>query len=146
MSEIQYRSDPLTPQPAMHVNVAIPAQYSPQATGGPRGGRAFAFTGGAATYLGTGLLGFLITVLTLGICYPFAVVLVQRWRCKHSYINGQQMAFTGSAWGLFGNWIKWLLLCIVTIGIYSFWVAPRMARWKWEHTNFASPTLVTPAR
>ena len=136
----------LVHQPTAQVNVAIPPQYSPQPIGGPRSGRAFAFTGGAATYFGTALLGLLITVCTLGICYPFAVVLVQRRRCKHSYINGQQMAFTGSAWGLFGNWVKWFLLCIVTIGIYSFWVAPRITRWKWEHTNFASATLVTPAQ
>lgn len=96
----------------------------------------FHFDGGAATYLGTGILQLLITVCTLGICYPFALVLGQRWRAKHSYIDGQRLAFTGSAWGLFGNWLKWLLLCIVTLGIYGFWVGPRLARWKWEHTDF----------
>ena len=70
----------------------------------------FRFDGGAATYLGTGILGFLITVFTLGFCYPFALVLTERWRAKHSYIDGQRLVFTGSAWGLFGNWVKWLLL------------------------------------
>lgn len=145
MSELEPPTS-LVPQPTARGNVAIPPLYSPQQIGGTRSGRAFAFTGGAATYFGTAILGLVITVCTLGICYPFAVVLVQRWRCKHSYINGQQMVFTGSAWGLFGNWVKWFLLCIVTIGIYGFWVAPRIARWKWEHTSFAAPTLVTPAR
>lgn len=96
----------------------------------------FRFDGGAATYLGTGLLAVLITVCTLGICYPFALVLVQRWRAKHSYIDGRRLVFTGSAWGLFGNWIKWLLLIIITLGIYGFWVGPRIARWRWEHTDF----------
>ena len=72
------------------------------------------------------LLAVLITLLTLGICYPFAVVLRQRWHAKHSYIDGQQLVFNGSAWSLFGNWIKWLLLCIITIGIYAFWVGPRL--------------------
>jgi uncharacterized membrane protein YjgN (DUF898 family) len=96
----------------------------------------FRFDGGAATYLGTGLLGFLITVCTLGICYPFALVLVQRWRAKHSFIDGQRLIFTGSAIGLFGSWIKWFLLCIITVGIYGLWVGPRIARWKWEHTDF----------
>jgi uncharacterized membrane protein YjgN (DUF898 family) len=96
----------------------------------------FRFDGGAATYLGTALLGFLITVCTLGICYPFALVLVQRWRAKHSFIDGQRLIFTGSAIGLFGSWIKWFLLCIITLGIYGFWVGPRIARWKWEHTDF----------
>jgi uncharacterized membrane protein YjgN (DUF898 family) len=96
----------------------------------------FTFDGGAATYIGTGLLAILITVVTLGICYPFAFVLRERWRAKHSLIDGKRLVFTGSAWGLFGRWLLWLLLIIVTLGIYSFWVGPRMQRWKWENTDF----------
>lgn len=102
----------------------------------------FRFDGGAATYVGTAFLGVLVTVFTLGICYPFALVLRQRWRAKHSYIDGKQLVFTGSAWGLFGNWIKWLLLIIVTLGIYSLWVGPRIQKWVWQNTDFAlTPTL-----
>ena len=97
----------------------------------------FRFDGGAATYFGTGLLAFLITVLTLGICYPFALVLRERWRAKHTYIDGQQLCFTGSAVGLFAMWVKWLLLLFVTFGIYGFWVGPRIQRWKVENTDFA---------
>lgn len=96
----------------------------------------FTFDGGAATYVGTALLGALITILTAGICYPFALVLNERWRAKHSYIDGRRLVFTGSAWGLFGNWIKWLLLSVITLGIYLFWVGPRIAAWKWKHTDF----------
>lgn len=99
----------------------------------------FTFDGGAATYWGTAILGLLITVFTLGICYPFALVLKERWRCKHTYIDGQQLVFTGSAWGLFGNWIKWMLLTIITIGIYSFWVAPRIQKWVTVNMDFAQP-------
>jgi len=98
----------------------------------------FKFDGGAATYVGTAVLGFLLTVVTFGICYPFAVVLMQRWRAKHSLIDGKRLIFTGSAWGLFGRWILWLLLIIVTLGIYAFWVGPRIQRWKWEHTDFVA--------
>jgi len=100
--------------------------------------RQFAFDGGAGTYIGTGLLAFLITVLTLGICYPFAVVLRERWRAKHSYIDGRQLVFVGTALGLFAMWLKWLVLIIVTLGIYLFWVGPRIYRWKWENTAWAS--------
>jgi len=100
-----------------------------------RSGR-FRFDGGAATYVGTAVLGALVTIFTFGICYPFAMVLRERWRAKHSYIDGYRLVFTGSATGLFGNWLKWLFLSIITIGIYLFWVAPRIAAWKWEHTDF----------
>lgn len=108
----------------------------------------FHFDGGAATYVGTAILGFLITLCSLGFCYPFALVLGERWRAKHSYIDGQKLMFTGSAWGLFGTWIKWLLLIFVTLGIYMFWVGPRIARWKWEHTDFdptGVPNSLTPS-
>ncbi len=114
--------------------------YQPgHAPGAIRGGRQFAFDGGAATYFGTGILALLVTVLTLGICYPFALVLVERWRAKHSFIDGYRLRFDGSAWELFGNWIKWFLLCLVTLGVYAFWVGPRIARFKWEHTRFEGP-------
>jgi uncharacterized membrane protein YjgN (DUF898 family) len=96
----------------------------------------FRFDGGAATYVGTSILCVLITVLTLGICYPFALVLRERWRAKHSSIDGYPLVFTGSATALFGNWIKWLFLSVITLGLYLFWVGPRIARWKWEHTDF----------
>ena len=103
----------------------------------------FRFDGGAATYVGTALLGLAITVLTLGICYPFALVLNERWRAKHSYIDGFQLRFTGSAIGLFGNWITWLFLSVITLGIYLLWVIPRIQRWKAQHTEFdqAAPPL-----
>lgn len=102
--------------------------------------RQFAFDGGAGTYLGTGVLAFLITVLTLGICYPFAFVLRERWRAKHSYIEGRQLIFNGRAWGLFGLWLKWLFLSIITLGVYLFWVGPRIYRWKWENMSWAMQT------
>lgn len=102
----------------------------------PNSGR-FRFDGGAATYWGTALLGLVITVGTLGICYPFALVLKQRWVAKHSYIDGRPLVFTGSAWSLFGHWLKWLLLIVVTLGIYGLWVGPRIQRWVWENTDFA---------
>jgi uncharacterized membrane protein YjgN (DUF898 family) len=76
-------------------------------------------------------------VLTLGICYPFAFVLRERWRAKHSYIDGRRLIFTGRALGLFGMWLKWFVLAIITLGIYLFWVGPRLYRWKWENTSWA---------
>lgn len=100
----------------------------------------FAFDGGAATYFGTAILGALITTLTAGICYPFALVLMERWRCKHTYIDGHQLQFNGLAIGLFGRWILWLFLTIVTLGIYLFWVVPKIQKWKTVNTDFAMPS------
>lgn len=105
----------------------------------------FVFDGGAGTYVGTCILAFLVTVCTLGIAYPYALVLKQRWIAKHTYVKGFQLKFTGTGVGLFGQWIKWFLLCVITLGIYGFWVAPRLRRWIVEHTDFSGERATTPS-
>jgi uncharacterized membrane protein YjgN (DUF898 family) len=97
----------------------------------------FQFDGGAADYLGTGLLALLITIVTLGIALPYAIVLKQRWRAKHTTVEGRRLVFIGTGVSLFLNWLKWLVLIIITLGIYSFWVAPRIHKWIVENTDWA---------
>ncbi|MET3165553.1 DUF898 family protein [Arthrobacter sp. UYEF10] len=97
----------------------------------------YQFRGGAASWFGTQILGVLITICTIGICYPFALVLVERWRAKNTYLQGRQLQFVGTGWGICGLWIKWALLSIITLGIYTFWVYPRLMQWKVEKTVFA---------
>lgn len=97
----------------------------------------YRFDGGAVGWVGVQLAGFFVTALTLGICYPWAVVMNYRWRASHTLLQGRRLAFTGSAVGLFGQWIKWLALIIVTLGIYGFWVYPRLLQWTTEHQAFA---------
>ncbi|MDR1999745.1 MAG: DUF898 family protein [Frankiaceae bacterium] len=94
------------------------------------------FDGGAATYFGTALLAFLITICTAGFGVPWAICLRYSWRTKHTLVNGYRLKFTGGGGRLFGQWIKWWLLCVITIGIYSFWVVPRLTRWITRHTEF----------
>ena len=95
------------------------------------------FDGGLLQLICWKLLGFLITICTLGICYPWAFCMVYSWEAKHTVINGKRLQFNGRAMGLFGNWIKWLLLTFVTCGIYSFWLAIALKKWKIKHTGFA---------
>jgi uncharacterized membrane protein YjgN (DUF898 family) len=96
----------------------------------------YQFRGSAASGFGTQILGVLITV-TLGIRYPFAIVLVERWCAKNPYLYGRQLQFVGRGWGTFGLWIKWLLLSIITLGIYTFWVYPQLMQWRVEKTVYA---------
>ncbi len=96
----------------------------------------FSFDGGAGTFLGTAIVAFLITSLSLGLAFPWAVVLKQQWIAKHTTINGKRCKFIGSGAGLFGLWIKWFFLLIITIGIYGFWIAPELQKWIVEHTEF----------
>lgn len=96
------------------------------------------FDGGLLQLIGWRLIGALITVVTLGICYPWALCMVYGWETKHTVINGHRLVFDGSAVGLFGQWIKWLLLCIITVGIYSLWLGIALKKWKTKHTHFAN--------
>ena len=96
----------------------------------------FYFDGGALSYLRTGLLAAIITICTFGIGFPFALVLLERWRVGHTYIDGQRLIFTGTGLGLFCLVARCLLLIMFTFGIYSFWVVPRLQAWKVEHTGF----------
>ena len=95
------------------------------------------FDGGLLQLIGWRILGFLITSLTLGICYPWAYCMVYGWEAKHTVINGKRLQFDGTALQLFGNWIKWLLLCVITFGIYGFWLNISLKKWKTKHTHFA---------
>ena len=95
------------------------------------------FDGGLLQLIGWQILGSLITVLTFGICYPWAICMIYRWEAKHTVINGRRLKFNGTAMQLFGNWIKWLLLTIITFGIYSFWLNIKLIQWKTKHTEFA---------
>ncbi len=95
------------------------------------------FDGGLLQLIGWKLLGGLITTITIGICYPWAVCMVYNWEAKHTVINGKRLSFDGKATQLFGNWLKWILLCIITLGIYSLWISISLKKWKVKHTHFA---------
>ena len=95
------------------------------------------FDGGLLQLIGWTILGSLITTLTLGICFPWAIVKIYDWEIKHTTIEGKRLVFDGTAVQLFGLWIKWLLLIVITIGIYSFWVQISLKKWKVAHTHFA---------
>lgn len=93
------------------------------------------FDGGLFQLIGWKLLGFLITIFTLGICYPWAFCMVYSWEAKHTVIDGKRLYFDGKAMQLFGLWIKWFILTIITLGIYSFWLGISLKKWKTHHTH-----------
>lgn len=95
------------------------------------------FDGGLLQLIGWSILGWLVTVFTLGICFPWAICMQYGWRINHTIIEGRRLHFTGSASSLFGNWIKWFLLTIITLGIYGLWVGIALEKWKVRHTEFA---------
>lgn len=94
------------------------------------------FNGGVLQLLGWNILGFLITLFTLGILYPVSVSFKQRWRINHQNINGLDMRFDGNGFQLLGRYLLWWLLSIITIGIYLIFIPVRMEKWISKHIHF----------
>ncbi len=94
------------------------------------------FDGGLLQLIGWRVLGFLVTVFTFGICYPWACCMVYRWETKHMVIERKRLNFNGTAAQLFGKWILWWLAIIFTLGIFLFCLPIILKKWKMKHTTF----------
>ncbi len=93
------------------------------------------FNGGLLGYIGINLLSFLISIISLGIAIPWAIVIKENWFVKHTIIDGNKYYFDGKGSQLFGKYIIWFLLTIITFGIYSFWLVIKLKQWKVKHTH-----------
>ena len=96
------------------------------------------FDGGLLQLIGWSILACLVTVFTLGICFPWAYCMILRWQINHTVIEGRRLQFNGKGIGLLGNWIKWMLLSIITLTIYSWWIPIKLEKWKVKNTSFAN--------
>lgn len=94
------------------------------------------FDGGLFELVIYRIMGFILTVFTLGLAYPWATCLIYKWEINHTVIDGRRLRFDGTGAELFGNWVKWLFLTIITFGIYGFWVVISVKKWQVKHTYF----------
>ncbi|MDR0718212.1 MAG: DUF898 domain-containing protein [Treponema sp.] len=104
-------------------------------TAGQKGGSSF--DGSVLGNFGTNFVAGFLTLITLGIGYPWAIAYRQKWLLSHTIIEGKRLTFDGTGAQLFGNYIKWWLLSIVTLSIYAIFFMPvRMQQWVVKHTFF----------
>lgn len=96
------------------------------------------FTGRTIQLIGWRLLGALLTIVTLGICGPWAYCMVLRWETNHTYIEGQRLHFDGRGHQLLGRSLLWGLLTVVTCGVYGLFVPVRWRKWRASYTRFAT--------
>ncbi len=95
------------------------------------------FEGTVLGYIGYSILSGLISICTLGIGLPWAIVIFHRWVCENTIVDGKRIYFDGTGSQLFGNYIKWFFLTIITLGIYGFWLFNKTTHWVVKHTHFA---------
>ena len=100
------------------------------------------FDGSLLQLIGWRLLAALVTVVTLGIAYPWAMCMVMRWEVKHTLINGRRLKFTGKGLQLWGKYLLWSFLTVLTLGIYSVWFGLGIKKWQIKHTVYEDDAQV----
>lgn len=95
------------------------------------------FDGWLLQEIGWFLLGLLVTIITIGICFPVAYCWVLKWNYEHTLYDGKRLSFDGKASQLIGKWICWLLLCIPTVGIFALFIPKKLMNWKVSHLHLA---------
>lgn len=98
------------------------------------------FDGKTLQLIGRSILAFLLTGITFGLAYPWAFCMLERWRAKHTEINGRRLKFNGHGSQLFGRYILWVILTIITFGIYGIWFGLGLKKWIVKHTVYADDT------
>lgn len=96
------------------------------------------------SYYKGGLLGHfvfnhllkLLSIISLGIAWPFLVSMKLKYVASRTYINGEKQVFDGNGMQLFGKYILWLFLTVITLGIYSIWLKNNVRKWITKHTHF----------
>lgn len=95
------------------------------------------YTGGAIMTFLINMVVTFVSLISLGLLFPFMFCWKKRWEAEHTFINGRRLVFDGKGAQLFGRFIIWMLLAIVTLGIY-FIVKGNISfvAWETKHTHF----------
>ncbi len=95
------------------------------------------FTGGAFMNALIEWVSALVTLLTLGICYPFMACRKLKWKASHTFIDGRQQYFDGNGLQFMGKYMLLLFLSVITLGIYYVLCAKvAIEKWRTLHTHF----------
>ena len=101
------------------------------------------FDGGLLELIGWRILAFLITVVTLGIAYPWAECMLYNYQFKHTVYNGKRLKFEGTGGDLFVNMFKWLFFTLITCGIYAFFIPVSKTKWVISNLHFEDEDYIT---
>lgn len=94
------------------------------------------FKGSTFGYFGIIFVSYFLTLITLGILYPFVMSWRLSWISRKTIIDNKRLEFDGNGLQLFGKYIIWLLLSILTLGLYYIFVMRlNLERWRVKHTH-----------
>jgi len=95
----------------------------------------FSFRGQTREFLRLFLGGWILTVLTLGLYYPFFDTRRHGFMVSNSHFGSKRFKFDGAGRDLFKAYLLALLLSLPTLGLYWFWFMAKKQRYFWEHSH-----------
>lgn len=126
---------PVTPPPAASAPFAPPpaAAYLPVQNS--------RFDGTFLGFLGVTLVTNFLSLITLGLAFPWLWCYKQRWIYEHTCINGYRLYFDGRGVQLIGKWLLWLLLTIITLTLFAFWIPLQLKKWEIKHVSISGMVI-----
>ena len=82
------------------------------------------FDGTVLQLVGYSLLAGLLTAVTFGIGYPWALCMLKRWEVKHTYIESRRLQFDGKGLQLLGMWVMLALIPFIVLIAAIFLTRP----------------------
>jgi uncharacterized membrane protein YjgN (DUF898 family) len=96
----------------------------------------FSMEPGAGSFARTFILGYLLTLVTLGLYMPVWLNKLRKISTDRSRFGNQAFRYDGDDLAVWVMSMKGLLLSILTLGIYYFWFRAELSRYEVEHTHF----------
>ena len=82
------------------------------------------------------LLMMWVSLVTLGIAYPWLKCHYESFKASKTYIKGRRLVFVGKGGELAKKYFLWAFLSVITFGIFSIFVSDKMHKWVVEHTHY----------
>ena len=98
------------------------------------------------TFKTTGILiakGWLLTLLSLGLYYPYYLNRFQSYWISKTFFGNIAFSYNGQVREISRIWIKGILLSIITLGIYLFWLRADLQRYFWSHTSYGESRIIS---
>ena len=111
----------------------------------------FEFTGSGGQLFGIWIVGVILTMITLGIYYPWLIVNVTKYYMENSHgkaADGKayKLQFTGTGGELFVTALVGYILTVLTIGIYGAWFMCKLIKFFYSQTSIPAGGSVIVAR
>ena len=98
----------------------------------------FSFRGRLKECMGKYIGGMLLTLLTLGLYYPFFHEKMRGYWVRNTYFGDTPFEYNGRGKDLMGSFILAVILALPTLYLYLFWYMAKVERYDWAHTRFAN--------